>query len=115
MAASVSLKGKINTPKKGGDWKLSDFEIGRPLGKGKFGSVYMARTKRPVGKHHGGTQIVCALKVLFKSQLTKYKVEHQLRREIEIQYNVEHENVLRMHGYFWDERKVYLVLEFAAK
>ena len=26
-------------------WKLSDFDIGRPLGKGKFGNVYLARDK----------------------------------------------------------------------
>jgi serine/threonine protein kinase len=29
-----------------GDWSLKDFEVGRPLGKGKFGNVYLARTKR---------------------------------------------------------------------
>ncbi|RCN33196.1 hypothetical protein ANCCAN_20990 [Ancylostoma caninum] len=29
----------------GGRFRLSDFEIGRPLGKGKFGSVYLARVK----------------------------------------------------------------------
>jgi predicted Ser/Thr protein kinase len=40
-----------------GDWKLKDFEVGRPLGKGKFGNVYLARTK----KHH----IPVALKVDF--------------------------------------------------
>jgi hypothetical protein len=28
-------------PKK--DWKLDDFIIGKPLGRGKFGSVYLAR------------------------------------------------------------------------
>ena len=27
-------------------WKLEDFDIGRPLGKGKFGNVYMAREKK---------------------------------------------------------------------
>ncbi len=27
-------------------WRLSDFDIGRPLGKGKFGNVYLAREKR---------------------------------------------------------------------
>ena len=44
---------------------------------GKFGNVYLAREKR--------TKFVVALKVLFKSQLQKASVEHQLRREIEIQ------------------------------
>jgi serine/threonine protein kinase len=29
-----------------GEWKLGDFEVGRPLGRGKFGNVYLARTKK---------------------------------------------------------------------
>lgn len=56
---------------------IDDFDIGRPLGKGKFGNVYLARVKK--------LQAVVALKVLFKSQMEKESVEHQLRREIEIQ------------------------------
>ena len=51
--------------------------MGRPLGKGKFGNVYLAREKK--------SRFVVALKVLFKSQIEKEGVEHQLRREIEIQ------------------------------
>ncbi len=27
-------------------WRLSDFDIGRPLGRGKFGNVYLAREKQ---------------------------------------------------------------------
>ena len=66
-------------PKGGPDnrWTLEDFDIGRPLGKGKFGNVYLAREK--------ASKYIVALKVLFKSQLQKAQVEHQLRREIEIQ------------------------------
>uniref|UniRef100_A0A8C2P754 non-specific serine/threonine protein kinase n=1 Tax=Capra hircus TaxID=9925 RepID=A0A8C2P754_CAPHI len=56
---------------------IDDFEIGRPLGKGKFGNVYLARLK----KNH----FIVALKVLFKSQIEKEGLEHQLRREVEIQ------------------------------
>lgn len=32
---------KENSPKY--NWSLKDFEIGKPLGKGKFGRVYVAR------------------------------------------------------------------------
>lgn len=88
-------------------WKLSDFDIGKPLGKGKFGNVYLARERR--------SQYVVALKVLFKSQLEQSKVEHQLRREIEIQSHLRHPNILRLYGYFYDATKVYLILEYAAK
>lgn len=27
-------------------WQLADFDIGRPLGQGKFGSVYLARERK---------------------------------------------------------------------
>lgn len=34
-----------------------------------------------------------------------FQVEHQLRREIEIQSHLRHPNVLRMFGYFHDDKK----------
>eukprot|EP00873_Tetraselmis_striata_P007396 jgi/Tetstr1/427660/TSEL_017785.t1 len=88
-------------------WELADFDIGRPLGRGKFGNVYLAREK--------ASKFVVALKVLFKSQLQTANVEHQLRREIEIQSHLRHPNILRMYGYFYDKTRVYLILEYAAK
>ena len=87
------------------DMTLDDFEVGRPLGNGKFGRVYLARTKRD--------KYIVALKVLRKSQLEKNGVEHQLRREIEIQTHLVHKNILRMYGYFWVEYLIYLILEYA--
>lgn len=88
-------------------WSLDDFDIGRPLGKGKFGNVYLAREKK--------SKYIVALKVLFKSQLQKSGVEHQLRREIEIQSHLRHNNILRLFGYFHDKTRVYLILEYAPK
>ncbi|XP_028912027.1 aurora kinase B isoform X2 [Ornithorhynchus anatinus] len=86
---------------------IDDFEIGRPLGKGKFGNVYLAREKQ--------SQFIVALKVLFKSQMEKEGVEHQLRREIEIQSHLRHPNILRLYNYFHDRRRVYLILEYAPR
>lgn len=86
-------------------WKLSDFDIGKPLGKGKFGNVYLAREKK--------SKYVVALKVLQKAQLIKSSVEHQLRREIEIQSHLRHRNILRLYGYFYDAKRVYLIIEYA--
>jgi len=88
-------------------WKLSDFDIGKPLGKGKFGNVYLAREKK--------SKFIVALKVLFKSQLQKAKVEHQLRREIENQSHLKHPHILRLYAYFYDDNRVYLILEYAPK
>lgn len=87
------------------DWSLSDFDIGRPLGRGKFGHVYLAREKE--------SHFIVALKILSKKQLVKSGVEHQLRREIEIQSHLRHPNILRMYGFFWDLKKIYLILEYA--
>ncbi|XP_074714144.1 aurora kinase C-like isoform X2 [Strix uralensis] len=88
-------------------FSLDDFEVGRPLGKGKFGNVYLARER--------GSGFLVALKVLFKSQVEKEGVEHQLRREIEIQAHLRHPNVLRLYNYFHDRRRVFLILEFAPR
>ncbi|KAF7473464.1 aurora kinase B isoform X2 [Marmota monax] len=86
---------------------INDFEIGRPLGKGKFGNVYLAREKK--------SHFIVALKVLFKSQIEKEGVEHQLRREIEIQAHLQHPNILRLYNYFYDRRRIYLILEYAPR
>lgn len=86
-------------------WSLKDFDLGRPLGKGKFGNVYLAREK--------DSFYVVALKVLFKSQIVNSEIEHQVRREVEIQCRLRHPNVLRMYGYFHDEKRIYLILEYA--
>lgn len=89
----------------GQKWSLDDFEIGKKLGSGKFGRVYLAREKR--------SKYIVALKTMSKSQLVKSQFETQLRREIEIQSHLRHPNILRCYGYFYDEKRVYLILEYA--
>ncbi|KAI9166479.1 Serine/threonine-protein kinase ark1 [Paramyrothecium foliicola] len=86
---------------------LGMFEIGKPLGKGKFGRVYLARER-----HHG---FICALKVLHKNELQQNRCEKQVQREIEIQSNLRHPNVLRLYGHFHDSKRVILILEFAGR
>ncbi|XP_050307086.1 aurora kinase A-B-like isoform X2 [Anthonomus grandis grandis] len=56
-----------------------------------------------------------AIKVLFKSCIKEFNNEHQVRREVEIQSHLRHPNILRMYGYFHDETRVYLILEYAPK
>lgn len=50
---------------------------------------------------------------MFKDQLIRGKVEKQLRREIEIQSQLRHPNILRLYGYFHDETRIFLILEYA--
>jgi aurora kinase len=86
---------------------LGMFEIGKPLGKGKFGRVYLAKEKT--------TGFVCALKVLHKTEIQLGGgVERQVRREIEIQSNLAHPNILRLFGHFHDAKRIFLILEFAS-
>lgn len=84
----------------------------------------MVRTKRE-------PKYILALKCLYKSEIVQSKVEKQIRREIEIQQNLRwffylsvdcpgltsfrHPNVLRLYGYFHDEKRIFLMLEFAGK
>ncbi|KAI6469485.1 Serine/threonine-protein kinase ark1 [Pyricularia oryzae] len=86
---------------------LGMFEIGKPLGRGKFGRVYLARERE-----HG---FVCALKVLHKRELQDAHVERQVQREIEIQSNLRHPNILKMYGHFHDSKRIFIILEFAGK
>ena len=72
------------------EWKLDDFSLGRPLGKGRFGNVYMARQKRT----HGHV----ALKVLFKQQLIDADCLNVLKREVEIQCRLKHPNIVQLYG-----------------
>lgn len=86
---------------------LSDFDIGKPLGRGKYGRVYLARTR--------ATGHIVALKCLSLDQLADGEMAHQLQREIEIQTNLRHKNVIALYQFFYDSSCVYLVLEYAAK
>lgn len=108
LILSSSDSGKSHPPTR--IWSLNDFEMGRPLGKGKFGRVYMVRTRGGPNKGY-----IIALKCMYKNELVENKVEKQLRREIEIQMNLRHPHILRLHGYFHDEGRVFLMLEFAGR
>lgn len=59
------------------------------------------------------SKYVVALKIIFKEQIEKYKIQHQLRREMEIQSSLRHPNILRLYGWFHDADRVFLILEYA--
>ena len=89
------------------DWNLSRFEIGRPLGKGRFGRVYLAREKQ--------THFICVLKTINKKCIVTGNHIQLLAREVEINSNLNHENILKMYGFFSDEIRFYFILEFASQ
>ncbi|KAJ7171714.1 kinase-like protein [Mycena crocata] len=107
-ATELALDSSLSRTYPTQEWSLHSFDMGRPLGKGKFGRVYMVRTK-------SAPKYILALKTLYKSELVSNKVEKQTRREIEIQQNLRHPNILRLYGFFHDEKRIFLMLEFAGK
>lgn len=84
---------------------MRDFRFVKELGQGRFGKVVKAKELK--------TQYTVALKILQKNQLSKLNAEVQLRREIEIQSELDHPNILRLYGFFYDPVRIYLILEYA--
>lgn len=81
------------------------FEVGRKLGRGKFGDVYMCRETL--------TGFACAIKMINKSEVKSAGMESQLIQQIKIQLYSNHPNILKMYGFFHDSTKIYLLLELA--
>lgn len=89
------------------EWSTKDFELGAPLGRGKFGRVYLAREKQ--------TKFMVAMKIMFKAELQKGNVQRQVLREVEIQSRLKHPNILRLYTWFHDDERVYFALELASQ
>ncbi|CAH2351939.1 spindle assembly checkpoint kinase [[Candida] railenensis] len=103
MGGSASSYLPLGTPNL--KYSLSDFEIGKSLGKGKLGKVYCAKERH--------TGFICALKVMSKKDIINFKIEKNFRREVEIQSKLRHRQISRLYGYFYDQENVYLILEYA--
>jgi serine/threonine protein kinase len=77
------------------------------LGRGKFGEVKVAREL--------SSDFIVALKIMKKTDLEDNNYHTQTQREIAIQSSLNHPNILKLYGYFWDSTSVVLVLEYAPK
>ncbi|ELA42666.1 AUR protein kinase [Vittaforma corneae ATCC 50505] len=86
---------------------IDDFELGKPLGTGRFGQVWLAR--------HKEKKYVVALKMIRMSDIKNDSDVKNLRREVEVSLSLDHPNILKMYGYFYDSLRLYLILEFAGK
>eukprot|EP00759_Apiculatamorpha_spiralis_P025274 PhF_6_TR28302/c0_g1_i1/m.41917/K08850/AURKX; aurora kinase, other len=88
-------------------WQPSDFEIGRKLGEGRFAKVYIAR--------HRSTKRIVAVKVMSCDVLSSQKdLRSQIRREMEVQHHCRSPHIIRLYGWYSDEERIYLVLEYAS-
>lgn len=100
----IEGKAKIFHPK---EWSINNFQIGRHLSRGKYGHVYLVREKQ--------TKLILALKRLTKSKILGESVMNQVRRELEIHSHVDHPNILSMYGFFYDEKSLYIMMEYSPK
>lgn len=86
-------------------WTLDDFIPEESVGNGQYGKVYKAIEKR--------SNYEVALKVIEISKIVEHDFFAQIKSEIEIHHRLRHPNILRLFGYFYDDRSVYVVLEYA--
>ena len=98
------------------NWQLTDFCVGKPLGKGKFGNVYLTRLKSRLPKElqdlYPGTSSATtdasacdlpdqfALKMVFKAQLLQdvNGGTRTLMSEVNALQILQHESIIRLHG-----------------
>ena len=84
------------------------YEIISKLGNGAFGTVY--KVKR---KNSGMNPIIRALKEISKEQMeTNEESSSELKNEIEILKNLDHQNIMKIYEFFEDEKNIYLINEF---
>lgn len=84
---------------------IDHFELGKPLGTGRFGQVWLAR--------HRTTGSIVSIKMVPIVNIKNAADVKNLRREIEIHLALDHPNILKMYGYFYDSIRVYCVQEYA--
>lgn len=89
------------------EWSLKDFRIGAPIGRGKFGRIYVAKERN--------TGYVVAIKLLMKTDVLKHNMMQQVCKEMHIQSRLNHPHILNLLTYFCDEKRIYLVLEYASR
>ena len=87
-------------------WSLEDFEIGKILGQGSYGVVYLAREKR--------TKYIVALKFsVFYSQKNEC-LDVLRKRELTLHSSVSHPHILGLFGSFRWNRFICFILEYAS-
>jgi aurora kinase len=87
--------------------KINQFKLGKKLGSGRFGNVYIAEEKE--------TRFVYAIKVMNKAKIKEAEMEEQIVQEIKLQMFMNHPNVLKLYGFFNDSKNIYLILEYCNK
>uniref|UniRef100_A0A0N5CGP0 Aurora kinase n=1 Tax=Strongyloides papillosus TaxID=174720 RepID=A0A0N5CGP0_STREA len=84
---------------------MSKFKIGKLMGSGQFGKVYLAKTRKE--------KFICCLKIINMKNLRTHNDYKQLEKEVSIHKDLNHPYILQLYNWFQDKNKVVLVLECA--
>jgi serine/threonine protein kinase len=91
--------------------KITDFENGpgkkKIIGRGSFGEVYLMRHKQLHREY--------AVKVINKESLIGSSAYNNIKEEANIHQRLVHENIIRMYANLEDEKRIYLILEYATQ
>ena len=86
--------------------KMRDFVLCEKLGQGTYATVYK-------GYRKGENREVVAVKCIDKKRLCKSSSDN-LVREIEILKDINHEHIVKLRDFQWDNNNVFLVLEYCS-
>jgi aurora kinase/aurora kinase A len=77
------------------------------IGVGGFGKVYKVRYK--VSKN------IFAIKVINKVMIIEHDLVEQIKLEVKIMHNLNHENIVKLYNHYEDDDNFYLILQYCAK
>jgi serine/threonine protein kinase len=70
-------------------------------------------TGRVTKVFHKGSGKVFALKAIDRTFVAEHRLQQYVLREVATQFTLDHPKVIRLHDFFQDARRIYLLLEFA--
>jgi polo-like kinase 1 len=90
------------------DMKSKRYLMGKFLGKGGFAKVY------EITDLDSKKNTMLAAKLIAKEQLEKKNKVRKLEFEIRVHRKLHHENIVKFHHYFEDEKYVYILLDLCS-
>ena len=85
---------------------MVDYVLTERLGQGTYAVVYKGFKK-------GNTREIVAVKCIKKSSLSKTSTENLLR-EIEILKSLDHQHIVKLKDFHWDDDNIFLILEYCS-
>lgn len=89
--------------------RKEDFEslMNSNIGVGGFGKVYKVRHKK--------SKNIYAIKVINKAKIIANDLVEQIKLEVRIMYELDHEHIVKLYNHYEDEDNFYLILQYCGK